>query len=639
MNKDDMNPQLNLEQSAVDLLDNKAKLSLYKKSSESGIPINILEEVFMRGYASWDGNFSRNPIQVAFNRVNSFLAGGFASQLDEDLKQSCWKDYEAIGTKKKNGKTVPNCVPVKEAVVAPPVQVSQPAAPAPTQIARPAPQRAQLNQSGSQFRASSQVSPNQLTQRSVRSGTAQARTSMGGQGGYSSASQQLKPTSMSTRTPTSYSASRTVPTPDSRLSSSGGGSMKPTSVKTNTPTFSQGGRVKMADGLDKMTRGMSQKAVAQGERSVGQAVAGRLGAAAGRVAGSLAGPAGAAVGAAAPILADKMKQSYKSGHETLRPQQGSGGEAASSVFNRMRNAQKTQGRSVDQYEKEVLTPAPAAAPTRQVVDAPAPPTRPKYMTRGQAFQAANKEGGDNAQFTYNNKVYQANRAGKRYVAPSKQIPTSVREEQEDLDEKLNLKKAAQVAGVAASLAYDAHHLHKNPHDVGYAAPAAVSYLAPGAKVAGSMIPAALKVDRANAGEDEKARQKKYAATIKKAVHEESKLLNQRTPSAKEIANKFDTSVSKVNKSIEQGTKVEREHTKSSKLAKEIATDHLGERPDYYKKLAALEKSPVKEEEVPTTKRRLLDGTKARTDWLKSSTPGQATSVIKKTVKEALEGLE
>lgn len=32
-----------------------------------------------------------------------------------DLKKACWKGYTAIGTKKKNGKTVPNCVPVSEA--------------------------------------------------------------------------------------------------------------------------------------------------------------------------------------------------------------------------------------------------------------------------------------------------------------------------------------------------------------------------------------------------------------------------------------------------------------------------------------------------------------------------------------------
>jgi hypothetical protein len=32
----------------------------------------------------------------------------------KELKKACWKGYEAIGTKKKKGKTVPNCVPVKE---------------------------------------------------------------------------------------------------------------------------------------------------------------------------------------------------------------------------------------------------------------------------------------------------------------------------------------------------------------------------------------------------------------------------------------------------------------------------------------------------------------------------------------------
>ncbi len=29
----------------------------------------------------------------------------------EKEKDPCWKNYEQIGTKKKDGKTVPNCVP------------------------------------------------------------------------------------------------------------------------------------------------------------------------------------------------------------------------------------------------------------------------------------------------------------------------------------------------------------------------------------------------------------------------------------------------------------------------------------------------------------------------------------------------
>jgi len=31
-----------------------------------------------------------------------------------DLEDACWPGYEAIGTKELDGKTVPNCVPIKE---------------------------------------------------------------------------------------------------------------------------------------------------------------------------------------------------------------------------------------------------------------------------------------------------------------------------------------------------------------------------------------------------------------------------------------------------------------------------------------------------------------------------------------------
>jgi LysM repeat protein len=96
------------------VLTDKAKLSLYKKSSNSGISTDILEEVYRRGYSIWNEAFGGTPDSFAFDRVNSFIADGFAAQLDEDLKKACWKGYEAIGMKKKNGKTVPNCVPVKE---------------------------------------------------------------------------------------------------------------------------------------------------------------------------------------------------------------------------------------------------------------------------------------------------------------------------------------------------------------------------------------------------------------------------------------------------------------------------------------------------------------------------------------------
>lgn len=96
------------------ILTDKARLSLYKKSANSGISTGILEEVFRRGVSSWDESFNCTPEQLGFDRVNSFIADGFAAQLDEDLKKACWKGYEAVGMKKKNGKKVPNCVPVEE---------------------------------------------------------------------------------------------------------------------------------------------------------------------------------------------------------------------------------------------------------------------------------------------------------------------------------------------------------------------------------------------------------------------------------------------------------------------------------------------------------------------------------------------
>jgi hypothetical protein len=81
-------PQLVLvehnDRSAVSLTD-RQKLSLYKKSQNSGYSVNILEEVYRRGYTIWDESVSGSAEQFAFDRVNSFVAGGFALDLDKDL--------------------------------------------------------------------------------------------------------------------------------------------------------------------------------------------------------------------------------------------------------------------------------------------------------------------------------------------------------------------------------------------------------------------------------------------------------------------------------------------------------------------------------------------------------------------------
>jgi hypothetical protein len=154
---------LQLESGAAVALSEAAINSLIKKSNKSNIPYEILEEVYIRGYSIWNESFNQTPEQFAFDRVNSFIAGGFAAQLDEDLmnegkrglwdnihakreriksgsgermrkpgskgaptdaaikasqtnedKDPCWDNYKQVGTKKKNGREVPNCVPVKE---------------------------------------------------------------------------------------------------------------------------------------------------------------------------------------------------------------------------------------------------------------------------------------------------------------------------------------------------------------------------------------------------------------------------------------------------------------------------------------------------------------------------------------------
>jgi len=65
---------------------------------------------------------------------------------------------------------------------------------------------------------------------------------------------------------------------------------------------------------------------------------------------------------------------------------------------------------------------------------------------------------------------------------------------------------------------------------------------------------------------------------------EGTVLDHPTKTPEELAKKWKIDPSKMKSVIKSGTKVEKEHTKNKKVASEIARDHLGERPDYYKKL-------------------------------------------------------
>lgn len=78
-------------------LTDKQKLAIYKKSQTSGFSTDILEEVYRRGHSIWNESFTGNAEQFGFDRINSFIAGGFATELDADLleKKGLWANIHA----------------------------------------------------------------------------------------------------------------------------------------------------------------------------------------------------------------------------------------------------------------------------------------------------------------------------------------------------------------------------------------------------------------------------------------------------------------------------------------------------------------------------------------------------------------
>jgi hypothetical protein len=64
--------------------------SLYLKATKGEYPFETILEVFVRGIEDWDGG-SNSPAQYAFNRVNSFVAGGKAYEMDYDLVEASSK--------------------------------------------------------------------------------------------------------------------------------------------------------------------------------------------------------------------------------------------------------------------------------------------------------------------------------------------------------------------------------------------------------------------------------------------------------------------------------------------------------------------------------------------------------------------
>lgn len=58
--------------------------------------------------------------------------------------------------------------------------------------------------------------------------------------------------------------------------------------------------------------------------------------------------------------------------------------------------------------------------------------------------------------------------------------------------------------------------------------------------------------------------------------------------SQDIADKHSVDIDQIQKELEAGIEVEKEHTGDEDLAKEIAMDHLAEDPSYYTQLAKIE---------------------------------------------------
>ena len=69
------------------------------------------------GEHAWAGDHittSKDDIEEVANFMEGYFEQKNLSESEKDLSEKCWDGYKRIGSKKKNGKTVPNCVPISE---------------------------------------------------------------------------------------------------------------------------------------------------------------------------------------------------------------------------------------------------------------------------------------------------------------------------------------------------------------------------------------------------------------------------------------------------------------------------------------------------------------------------------------------
>ena len=105
----------------------------------------------------------------------------------------------------------------------------------------------------------------------------------------------------------------------------------------------------------------------------------------------------------------------------------------------------------------------------------------------------------------------------------------------------------------------------------------------------------------------------------------------------EIAKKHKVSIDKINKQLEKGIKVEKEHTNDEKKARRIALDHLFEISDYYDRLGKMEKGALKEDSIKhAVSVRIYKTKKGNYDWDSNHSPLYKSLNEFRTKEEAMQ---
>ena len=79
-----------------------------------------------------------------------------------------------------------------------------------------------------------------------------------------------------------------------------------------------------------------------------------------------------------------------------------------------------------------------------------------------------------------------------------------------------------------------------------------------------------------------------------------------TPSVEEVAGMHNLPVEQIQAEVDKGAKAEMEHTLDIDMAREIALDHLVEMPDYYTRLAKMEKGINEDKKMMPDQRSTYD---------------------------------